>query len=207
MIGGGPLPPYVLRIHDETLTAVLDPQVSASRLVVVRGGSSTGKTRGAWEAIVRGQFASWQLDYPRDPAALKERLDAGVPPRTVLWLGELRQYTDSDGGGQVLGRLADLLDSENRLLITTMWPEQWEAYREAARPDKPPSPAGTVGWLLHSCPSLPILSRPAPIHLAAGSSMSQPDSLPSSWKLPQAWGNRCSQKPPPQLPLRTRAGG
>lgn len=154
VIGGGPLPPYVLRMHDEALAAVLDPRVSASRLVVVRGGSSTGKTRAAWEALVRGQFASWRLDYPRDPAALAERLAAGVPPRTVLWLGELRQYTDADGGGRVLGRLADLLDGEERLLITTMWPEQWEAYREAARPEKPPSPAGTAGRLLAQLPEL-----------------------------------------------------
>ena len=122
--------------------------------MVVRGGSSTGKTRAAWEAIARGSFASWQLDYPRDPAALKERLDAGIPARTVLWLGELRQYTDSDGGGQVLGRLADLLDGDDRLLITTMWPEQWEAYREAARPGQPPSPAGTAGRLLAHLPEL-----------------------------------------------------
>jgi hypothetical protein len=154
VIGGGPLPPYMLRIHDEALTAVLDPHVPASRLVVIRGGSSTGKTRAAWEAIARGQFANWQLDYPRDPAALKKRLDVGVPPRTVLWLGELRQYTDSDGGGQVIGRLADLLDGENRLLITTMWPEQWEAYREAARQEQSPSPAGTAGRLLAQLPEL-----------------------------------------------------
>jgi hypothetical protein len=154
VIGGGAIPPYVLRKHDKTLTAVLDPHVPASRLVVVRGGSSTGKTRAAWEALVRGPFEGWQLDYPRDPAALKERLDVGVPPRTVLWLGELRQYTDSDDGGQVLGRLADLLDGEGRLLITTMWPEQWETYREAARPDRPPGPAGTAGRLLAQLPEL-----------------------------------------------------
>jgi hypothetical protein len=38
VIGGGPMPAYVRRPHDELLRAVLDPSVSASRLVVIRGG-------------------------------------------------------------------------------------------------------------------------------------------------------------------------
>jgi hypothetical protein len=109
VIGGGPMPPYVRRLHDELLQAVLDPAMTASRLVVVRGGSSTGKTRAAYEAVA-ARLADWQLDYPLNVAALKERLDAGIPARTVLWLGELRQYADADGGPAVLGRLADLLD-------------------------------------------------------------------------------------------------
>ena len=70
VIGGGPMPAYVRRPHDELLRAVLDPAVPASRLVVVRGGSSTGKTRAAYEAVA-ARLAGWQLDYPLDPGALK----------------------------------------------------------------------------------------------------------------------------------------
>ena len=51
VIDGGPMPAYVRRPHDEVLRTVLDPAVTASRLVVVRGGSSTGKTRACWEAL------------------------------------------------------------------------------------------------------------------------------------------------------------
>ena len=131
VIGGGPMPAYVRRPHDELLRAVLDPAVPASRLVVVRGGSSTGKTRAAYEAVA-DRLAGWRLDYPLNPAALKERLDAGIPARTVLWLGELRQYADADGGAEVLGRLADLIVGEGRLLITTVWPEPGE---ELGAPD------------------------------------------------------------------------
>ena len=50
----------------------------------------------------------------------------------MLWLGELHQYADADGGAAVLGRLADLLDGNGRLLITTMWPEHWNDYTAAA---------------------------------------------------------------------------
>ncbi len=132
VIGGGPMPTYIRRPHDELLRAMLDPAVPASRLVVVRGGSSTGKTRAAYEAVA-DRLADWQLDYPLDVAALKERLDAGIPACTVLWLGELRQYADADGGPAVLGRLADLLQGESHLLITSMWPEEWTTYISAAR--------------------------------------------------------------------------
>jgi hypothetical protein len=119
VIGGGPMPPYVRRPHDELLRAVLDPAVTASRLVVVRGGSSTGKTRAAYEAVA-DRLADRRLDYPRNAAALASRLEAGIPARTVLWLGELRKYADDDGGAAVLGRLADLLEGTGHVLITTM---------------------------------------------------------------------------------------
>ena len=167
VIGAGPMPTYVRRPHDDLLRAVLDPAVPASRLVVVRGGSSTGKTRAAYEAVA-DRLAGWRLDYPRDPTALKERLDAGIPARTVLWLGELRQYADADGGAEVLGRLADLIVGEGRLLITTVWPEQWSAYTDAARPGLKTGaadPAGTAGRLLEP---LPKLTDPAAINPVRG---------------------------------------
>jgi hypothetical protein len=80
--------------------------------MVVRGGSSTGKTRAAYEAA---RLARWRLVSSPGPGALKERLDAGIPPGTVLWLGELRQFADADGGAAVLDRLANLLDGEGQL--------------------------------------------------------------------------------------------
>jgi hypothetical protein len=95
-IGGGPVPAYMGRPHDNLLAALLDPVVAQGRLVVVRGGSSTGKSRAAYEAV-RGCLPDWRLDYPLDVAALARRLDAGVSGRTVLWLGEMRHYADAEG--------------------------------------------------------------------------------------------------------------
>ena len=74
VIGGGPMPAYVRRPHDELLLAALDPAVLTSRLVVVRGGSSTGKTRAAYEAVA-ARLADWYLDYPLDSGALEARLE------------------------------------------------------------------------------------------------------------------------------------
>jgi hypothetical protein len=110
----------------------------------------TGKTRAAYEAVA-DRLADWQLDYPLDPDALAARLEAGIPARTVLWLGELRQYADADGGAAVLGRLADLLQGEGRLVITTMWPEHWNVYTVAARAGSGAAdPAGVAIWSIAS---------------------------------------------------------
>ena len=55
------------------------------------------------------------------------------------------------------GRLADLLDGEGHLVITTVWPEYWNAYTAAARPGLttgPMDPAGVAGRLLERLPEL-----------------------------------------------------
>jgi hypothetical protein len=158
VIGGGGMPPYVRRRHDDLLDAVLDPSVAASRLVVVRGGSSTGKTRAAFEAAARGGLARWRLDNPRSAADLNALLDAGVRARTVLWLGELRDLTSGeDGGAAVLGRLGRLLDDQDHVIVvTTVRPEHWDKYMEAARPrgDLTREPVGTAGQLLAGLPEV-----------------------------------------------------
>jgi hypothetical protein len=160
---GGALPPYVRRPHDDLLDALLDPDVTASRLVVLRNGSSTGKSRAAFEAVARGKLARWRLEYPRGEADLTALLDAGVPVRTVVWLGELRDYTSGqDGGAAVLGRLAYLLETQDKMIaVTTMWPGHWDNYIEAARTreDLSHASAGTAGQLLDR---LPVLTGRAP---------------------------------------------
>ena len=174
VIGGGPMPPYIRRPHDELLLTVLDPAVRTSRLVVIRGGSSTGKTRAAYEAVT-ARLADWHLDYPLDPGALAARLETGIPARTVLWLGELRQYADADGGPEVLARLTDLLDVDGHLVITTLWPQHWTAYEAAARAGPGTAdPAGTTGRLLGRLPKLTGYD-PAGIEPARGGVIDVPD--------------------------------
>jgi len=106
--------------------------------------------------LVAGEGAQPDREgFALDPGALAARLEAGIPARTVLWLGELRQYADADGGADVLGRLADLIVGEGRLLITTVWPEQWTTYTAAARAGPGAAdPAGVAGRLLTRLPEL-----------------------------------------------------
>jgi len=85
-------------------------------------------------------------------------LDDGIRPWTVLWLGELREYTSGeDDGAAVLGRVARLLEDQHHVIaVTTMWPGHWDAYAAAARTGTRlrQDPAGTAGRLLGSLPAL-----------------------------------------------------
>ena len=86
-----------------------------SRLVVIRGDALTGTSRTVYEAVT-DVLADWALEHPPTAAELAARLEAGIPPRTVLWLGELRHYADADGGAAVLAHLNDLLDDDGRVM-------------------------------------------------------------------------------------------
>jgi uncharacterized protein YidB (DUF937 family) len=157
-IGGGPPPQaakaaplsaYVRRPHDERLRAVLDPATEYSRLVVIRGNALTGTSRTIYEAVT-DVLADWVVEHPSAVAALAARLEAGIAPRTVLWLGELRHYADADGGAAVLEHLNDLLDDDGRVIaIATIWPGYWDSYTAAAAAGfGAAEPAAVVGRLL-----------------------------------------------------------
>jgi hypothetical protein len=143
------MPAYVRRPHDEQLRAVLDPETEYSRLVVIRGDALTGTSRTVYESVT-GVLADWTLEHPPAVAALAARIEAGIPPRTVLWLGELRHYADADGGAAVLDLLDDVLEHEGQVVaIGTIWPGYWDSYAAAAAAGLGAcDPAAMVGRML-----------------------------------------------------------
>ena len=107
------LPAYVPRDHDTFLAEVVAAAVAGvSGIVVLVGGSSTGKTRACWQALelLRGLEPGWRLWHPIDPQATLAGLP-GIGPRTVVWLNEAQRYLDpADGTGeQVAAGLRELL--------------------------------------------------------------------------------------------------
>jgi hypothetical protein len=144
----GPMPPYIRRPHDEVLRALLDPAVPGSRLIVLRGDSCTGRSRAVYEALA-DRLPGWPVRHPVTAAELA----AGIPERTVLWLGELRRHVDAGDGAALLGHLADLVDGEGHLVIATVWPQDWEAYTTAAGTGRSAGdPARLAGRLLGRLP-------------------------------------------------------
>jgi tetratricopeptide (TPR) repeat protein len=125
-ITGKALPEYVERPHDHLLRAVLDPRIATSRLVVLRGEPSTGKSRAAYEAVGK-VLRDWRVDYPETLEALARRLKAGIGRRTVLWLNEFVRYAN---GENVLANLAEVLRRKDSsvVVITTLWPNFWDFY-------------------------------------------------------------------------------
>ncbi|MFF0383518.1 hypothetical protein [Streptomyces sp. NPDC004286] len=141
-IGSDPLavlPPYIPRPAsvDEKLRREVAEAAKGSRLVMVVGGSSTGKTRSCWEAV-RAELPSWRIVHPmapERPAALLHALREGVlEPRTVLWLNEADLYLlVKEYAAQVSATLQELLTDRQRgpvLVLGTMWPIFWDKLTE-----------------------------------------------------------------------------
>src|SRR5687768_15738317 len=127
------LPMYVERAHDVRLReSVLRAVAGSSAVVVLVGGSSTGKTRACWEAL-RLVPDDWRLWHPIDPgrseAAVAEL--ARVAPRTVVWLNEIHSYLSTPVlGERVAAGVRELLRRSDRgpvLVLGTVWPEDWAA--------------------------------------------------------------------------------
>ncbi|MGW7793610.1 hypothetical protein ACWGKX_40045, partial [Streptomyces tricolor] len=139
----GVLPLYVRRAHDGVLRSVVAQAAGgASRMVVLVGESSSGKTRACWEAVAE-LLAGWRLWHPLDPSppqALANALREGVAPRTAIWLNELQWYVGEQAGvlaEQVaVGLRALLQDSASApvLVLGTVWPEFWSVW---TAPDVP----------------------------------------------------------------------
>ncbi|WP_415947443.1 tetratricopeptide repeat protein [Streptomyces sp. KLOTTS4A1] len=130
------LPRYVRRGHDETLAEVVEEASHGhSRMVVLVGSSSTGKTRACWEAVQPLADLGWRLWRPpvpsgRDPA-VPTVLDR-VPSRTVVWLNDSQHYLGHPRHGEkvaaALQRLLSHPDHGPLLVLGTLWPDHADRY-------------------------------------------------------------------------------
>ncbi len=118
------LTPYVPRAHDSRLRELL-AALEHPVMVVLVGGSSTGKTRAAFEAV-RAWLPDWSLLSPVDAAELLAQLRSdGVTPRTVLWLNELQIFLRYQP--DVAAALRQLLAGDEPVaVIGTIWPQFWK---------------------------------------------------------------------------------
>ena len=125
------LPAFVSRAHDGMLRTELDEAKTHSKLVVLVGSSSTGKTRSALEAV-RDRLADWWLLHPVTASGLIALVDRGlVRPHTVLWLNESQVYLENGEGGAAAAAIRELLVRVRPLVVIgTLWPEYWHAYMQ-----------------------------------------------------------------------------
>ncbi len=119
---------YVWRAHDDRLRELLASAVRPVMVILV-GGSSTGKTRAAFEAV-RECLPDWSLLRPVDAAELVGQLTSGaVAPHTVLWLNESQVFLRDQP--EVAASLRQLLaGSEPMAVVGTMWPQFWRDLTE-----------------------------------------------------------------------------
>ncbi|MFE3247249.1 hypothetical protein [Streptomyces sp. NPDC059209] len=135
------LPSYVRREHDEILSqAVSDASEGRSRILVLVGTSSTGKTRACWEAVQPLAELGWWLWHPFDPTRADAALEElqRVQPRTVVWLNEAQHYlADPTLGERIAAAVHALLTDVGRgpvLVLGTLWPEYVDQYTARAFP-------------------------------------------------------------------------
>jgi hypothetical protein len=117
---GAGLPRYVRRAHDARLRKAVR---AAGGVIALVGGSSTGKSRSAWEAI-RDLDTRWRVWRPGDWSEL-----ARIEPHTVIWLDDARtQLTD-----ERVQDLAKIVADPTRMpvaVLTQMWHEDWRTFRD-----------------------------------------------------------------------------
>ncbi|MFD4370638.1 hypothetical protein [Streptomyces sp. NPDC058486] len=141
---GRALAGYVRREHDRVLAAAVnDAAAGRSRMLVLVGSSSTGKTRACWEAVQPLAAEGWHLWHPFDPTRAEAALDdlCRVGPRTVVWLNEAQHYLgDRAHGERIAAALHHLLVTPERgpvLLLGTLWPEYAHRYTALPVPGGP----------------------------------------------------------------------
>lgn len=124
------LPTYVQRPHDlevcEFLSRVADGQ--HTELLVLRGGSCTGKTRTAYEGV-RAQMPAWDLVYPKTAAELIAACELGfIGTRTVVWLDDAHRLLAEPAGEEAAVGLRGLLERPHTgVVIATIWPKEYDA--------------------------------------------------------------------------------
>ncbi|MEU4160801.1 helix-turn-helix domain-containing protein [Actinoplanes sp. NPDC026670] len=118
------LPPFVTRGHD---TQLRDALVAATRrdrhhLLVLIGGSSTGKSRSALEAV-RACLPDHPVVAPLDAGELRDTLrDWSAHQRPmVLWLNEMQRFLDSPEAALELRRW--LTRQSRSVALGTLWPD------------------------------------------------------------------------------------
>jgi tetratricopeptide (TPR) repeat protein len=128
------LPAYVRREHDVRLGEVVQAAAAGrSGIAVVAGGSSTGKTRACWEALVPlRESGGWRLWQPADARASLSQLQK-IGSRTVVWLDETHNhYLHTPGtpdGEQLASGIRGLLHDPAAapvLVLAIMWDSTWD---------------------------------------------------------------------------------
>lgn len=118
---------YVPRDHDTALRERLTAAARTGGFVLLVGGSSTGKTRSAYQAAL-AVLPGWQVMVLDPTRGLDQVTD--FPRRTVLWLDEVQRYLTEGGTGLTRGDLLAFIRRHQAVVLATMWPDHHQSLGE-----------------------------------------------------------------------------
>ncbi|WOX12573.1 hypothetical protein [Streptomyces sp. N50] len=101
--GWSGLPDYVTRSIDTDLDAHFD-----GGMIVIEGGSASGKTRSAYEAMLRNMAKTGErpVVIPKDGRSLRRLIAAGYKlDGSIIWLDDVEKYIGLDGIDEGIARL------------------------------------------------------------------------------------------------------
>ncbi|WP_062986024.1 tetratricopeptide repeat protein [Nocardia anaemiae] len=123
-VGGTRMVDYVLRPHDTAVRQAIDGALAgrASRMIILRGGSCTGKTRCAVEAV-RNRLPDWSLVRPSGKDQLHQVLESDIAASTVILLDDIQELLGpGDGEDKVVPRLFEVATTSCAVLVIgTVW--------------------------------------------------------------------------------------
>ncbi|MFD0634305.1 esterase/lipase family protein [Catenulispora yoronensis] len=157
---------YLVRAHDRQLRTVLSQIMAGgqSRLVILTGDSSTGKTRALYEALI--EIAPHApLLRPVGARDLSAVVESGqVQPGSVLWLNEAQRFLYGPEGSEAAGSLRALLSATSGIAaVATLWSSPYWA--ELTAPTTTHDAYGQVRALLTHPASAVRIN--VPTHLAS----------------------------------------
>jgi hypothetical protein len=129
------LPTYVPRDLDPDLRKKIQTIAKQGGLVLLIGGSSSGKTRTLAEAV-QHELPNWWLLHPATTEAIN-RFAAAPMSRTVLWLDELQNYLNGPTALSA-GTVRDLI-TVGTVLVATLWRTEYADRTAPPAPGQPDS--------------------------------------------------------------------
>ncbi|WP_327742828.1 hypothetical protein OHO28_51395 [Streptomyces europaeiscabiei] len=131
------VPSYVTRPHDRRLQTVLrQAETDTAFFILIIGGSSTGKTRTAYEAL-RQKHGGWNVFRPRDAGDLRAFLQQHrAHHETIVWLDEAQRYLGGAAGAAAVLDLRRLCQSRRRIVVIgTIWQEDLDRLNPQVKDD------------------------------------------------------------------------
>ncbi|WP_033340359.1 coiled-coil domain-containing protein [Catenuloplanes japonicus] len=127
---GSELPAYVGRDFDDRLRDMIAKGATGGCFVLMIGGSSTGKTRSLYEAVL-AVVPDWWLLQPADAADVL-RAAENPTEKTVLWLDELQNFLGADP--PLTLAVLDGLRRAGTIIVGTLWFEEYLPRTAVHRP-------------------------------------------------------------------------